>query len=155
MTLRGSQAASTNSKNSMFKIKDPKDEETLCSICANPIPNYTPKFFEGIPINPACTKCGDETESKTADQNTETENRIHTCCLPSILSSSLVPYITSSMVSHWIPITSKCFQSPGSVTTMVAHCSKLPSPGSSFISMEEVMKELEKMFDRCLEKWKL
>jgi hypothetical protein len=76
MTARTSKASSTVS---MSKIKDmnfndPKDEETFCFICADLIPNYIPKFFEGIPINPACTNCDDENDSNIVDQ-TATENR--------------------------------------------------------------------------------
>ena len=67
----GSQAPSTNSKNSLSKILD---KETLCSICADPIPDYIPKCFEDIQINPACTNFDDENESNIGDP-TATENQ--------------------------------------------------------------------------------
>ena len=34
-------------------------DETLCSICATPIPNFVPKFFDGEQFNPACDNCDD------------------------------------------------------------------------------------------------
>ena len=34
-------------------------DETLCSICASPIPNFVPKYFHGEQFNPACDKCDD------------------------------------------------------------------------------------------------
>ena len=33
--------------------------EVYCTICAVKIPDYKPKYFEDIPINPACDKCFD------------------------------------------------------------------------------------------------
>ena len=45
-------------------------EEISCSICADPLFFYTPKFCEGLPINPACSKCkdsGDESEEDNVD----------------------------------------------------------------------------------------
>ena len=150
MTVIGSQATSNNSKNYMSKILD---EGTLCSICADPIHDYIPKFFEDIQINPACTNCDDETESNIDNQTaTVNQDRTSPSCSLTLLSSSLVPSITSSMVSHWIPITYNFFQSPGSVTTMVAHCSKLPSPE---VHSSQWKKSWKKMFERCYKKLKL
>ena len=39
-------------------------DETFCSICANPIENYIPKFFYGEPFNPFCDSCMDDDTSK-------------------------------------------------------------------------------------------
>ena len=33
------------------------EEEILCSICAFPIPSYTPDYFCGEQMNPACHSC--------------------------------------------------------------------------------------------------
>ena len=46
-------------------------EETLCSICASPIPNYVPKYFHGEKFNPACNKCDDTSwmsDNSTSDE---------------------------------------------------------------------------------------
>jgi hypothetical protein len=49
------------------KPEEPADEET-CSICAEIIPNYTPKFFQGLLINPACFNCDDSQEESNDDE---------------------------------------------------------------------------------------
>ena len=54
--------------------------------------------------------------------------------------------LSSSMVSHWIPSYLTIPQSPGSITTMVNHCAKLPSPGSKLLSMQEVLEALRECF---------
>ena len=33
--------------------------DTMCSICADPIPNYKPKYFLGEAFKPACDNCDD------------------------------------------------------------------------------------------------
>ena len=43
------------------------EEETstpriICSICADPISNFKPKYFLGQPFNPTCSKCDDSFE---------------------------------------------------------------------------------------------
>ena len=83
MTVIGSQATSNNSKNYMSTILD---EGTLCSICADPIHDYIPKFFEDIQINPACTNCDDETESNIDDQTaTVNQDRTSPSCSLTLL----------------------------------------------------------------------
>ena len=42
-----------------------------CTICAESIKDYVPKYFSGIPFNPACEKCDVEVES---DENANMEN---------------------------------------------------------------------------------
>ena len=45
-------------------------EEISCSICTEPLFSYTQKFSEGLPINPACSKCNgsdDESEEDVVD----------------------------------------------------------------------------------------
>ena len=46
---------------------------------------------------------------------------------------------TTSMVANWIPLTNYSPRNPGSLSSMVTHCAKLPSPGDTFLSMEEVL----------------
>ena len=63
-------------------------------------------------------------------------------------SSSLTP----SMVSNWLPASSYSFQNPGSIPSMITHVVKLPSPGSTLLTMEEVLEEIQKMLDKFLDK---
>ena len=48
-------------------VDEPKEEET-CSICVKTIPNYTPKFSQGLLINPACSYCDDYQEDSIIDE---------------------------------------------------------------------------------------
>ena len=54
--------------------------------------------------------------------------------------------ITPSMVSNWITVNYIPKQAPSSITSMVSHCAKLPSPGDRFLSMEEVLEEMRVIF---------
>ena len=47
------------------------DSDILCSICADPIPNFKPKYFLGDAFNPACDNCDDSFEGDDSgpDQN--------------------------------------------------------------------------------------
>ena len=54
--------------------------------------------------------------------------------------------ITPSMVSHWIRVMHIPKQAPSSITSMVSHCAKLPSPGDRFLSIKEVLEEMRKIF---------
>jgi hypothetical protein len=47
-------------------VDEPKEEQT-CNICAEIIPNYTPKFFQGLLINPACSNCDDSLDEEGLD----------------------------------------------------------------------------------------
>ena len=56
------------------KVDEPKEEET-CSICVEIIPNYTPKFFQGLLINPACSNCDDsQDDSNINEEDSENNN---------------------------------------------------------------------------------
>ena len=52
---------------------DENNHDTCCSICAEPIIDYIPKYYHGLLINPACLNC-DETDDNTP--NLEEENLI-------------------------------------------------------------------------------
>jgi hypothetical protein len=123
LTLSGSPAPPTISRNSI----SPQNDETFCSICSDPIHNYTPKFFENWPINPACTNCDDENESNVSDNIIETladeiKDSLSSSVSVANIKTSIVTSIPPSMVSHWTPITQNFFQNPGSLTSMVTHC---------------------------------
>ena len=79
-----------------------------CYICAEPIPNYIPKFFHGNEINPACETCStefDDTDSK-------------------------MKVIDGSMACHMKSITNMGnVSSPSTSKTMLPNsASKLPDP---------------------------
>ena len=67
------------------------------------------------------------------------------------------------MVSHWNYQVEQIYQRPGSITSMITHCALLPPPGSSFLSMAEVLEALEnrenpmtavlEALDKALERW--
>ena len=50
---------------------EPSEAELSCTICAEPISDYIPKFFMGTEMNPACNRCQDS--SSESDQDHETE----------------------------------------------------------------------------------
>ena len=65
------------------KLVDPEDHAgPICSICACVINNYTPRYFMGSPINPACERC-DDCEHKDP------------------FSSFSLEGVPPSLVSHW------------------------------------------------------
>ena len=41
------------------------DDEVTCSICAEPIPDYIPKYFQGLLFDPTCAECDDPIEDET------------------------------------------------------------------------------------------
>ena len=104
---------------------------TLCSICGLSIPLYVPEYFLGEKYNPTCTSC------KASDSSWDPDDSFAS------FSSSCQP---SSLVSHWIPLVVKTPQRPGSLSSMITHCALLPPPGSSFISMEEVLEMMKEFF---------
>ena len=98
------------------------ENEILCSICASPIPSYTPDYFCGEKFNPACHRCKDKNSSED----------------PFASFASTPP---PSLVSHWLlPPHETLPQNPGSISFMVAHCVRFPNPGDSFISIEEALQ---------------
>ena len=44
------------------------EDEIVCTICAEPIINYVPKYFHGWLINPACQDCDDTSEESEPDE---------------------------------------------------------------------------------------
>ena len=58
-----------NTENLVAATENPSDEfiDETCSICARPIKNYAPKYFQDLLINPACSECDDSTEETDDD----------------------------------------------------------------------------------------
>ena len=66
-------AASTSSNVSPPSASVLHDSRTVCTICAEPINYYVPKYFLGIEINPACQNCQDSSLSSDFDEDFEAE----------------------------------------------------------------------------------
>ena len=95
--------------------------EILCSLCALPIPSYTPDYFCGEQMNPAF----------------HSFKRIDDVNDPFSSFPSTPP---PSLVSHWLqPPHNNPPQNPSSIVTLTAHCVRLPNPGDKFISIEEAL----------------
>ena len=114
------------------------NSRTFCSICANEMFNYKTKYFRGEALNPACTSCDDSFEGEDSGPYPIVNQHLH--------------HMYPSMVSHWVYHTHrKVVQNPSSIPSLISHCAKLPNPGSSFTTMEELKEEIRKMFQNM---WK-
>jgi myosin heavy subunit len=51
----------------------PQEVEVFCTICAELISDYVPKYFLGSELNPACYNCQDSSISPEAEQTYETD----------------------------------------------------------------------------------
>ena len=63
-------------KSTLSPVQSSKPKETVCSICAADILNYTPEYFMGEAFNPACEDCKDNSWSKDVGNPSETETSI-------------------------------------------------------------------------------
>ena len=106
---------------------------TFCSICAEPVENYQPDYFCGEKYNPACHACKSNDSSWFPN---DPFSSFPSDCQP------------SSLVSHWLlPPQEYVPQNPSSIHSLVSHCAKLPNPGDSFLSIEEVLELMRDMFE--------
>ena len=123
------------SKNRKVKVEETKETQSnsICSICGLDIQIYIPEYFLGQKYNPTCASC------KASDSSWDPDDPFTS------FPSSAQP---SSLVSHWIPSLVKTQQRPGSIPSMVTHCALLPPPGSSFLSMEEVLVMMKEFFEK-------
>ena len=86
--------ASAPPDNPPFPLKHEQQTEprVICSICADPIVNYKPKYFMGEVFNPACSKCDDSIEDD--DTGADTSTCVHT---PQCVSRQPYPPPSPSM----------------------------------------------------------
>ena len=83
--------------------------------------------------NPACQNCQSNDSSWDPDDP---------------FSSFPSPSPPISLVTHWIlPQAESPPQNPSLITSLMSHCAKFPNPGDSFISIEEALELLKKMFE--------
>ena len=60
-----------------------------------------------------------------------------------------------SLASHWLPITYLLNQNPGSLSTMRSHCFRLPNPGDSFVTSQEMLEEMRLIWKKEHEECKI
>ena len=124
----------------------------------------SPKYFLGETFNPACSDCDDTFDGDISDPDPNGRKHAQQCVLrqpfspptpskPSLGKNEMIeprdlfePSFLPSMVSHWNPNFTKSFQRSSNITTMISHCVLLPPPGSSFITMAEVVEAFDKIF---------
>ena len=130
-------AATTRSD--IIEVGSSTSDLDSCSLCSEAIINYIPEYFLGEVINPACDKCkldaGLLIESGVLDP----------------FSSFPIDEVPPSLLSHWIPPSSSRDSRPRSLLylpSMRAHYVLLPNPGSSLVSMEEVLREFKTMMEK-------
>ena len=129
--------------------------QTLCSICAKEIVNYKPKYFLGEVFNPACSDCDDSIEGDNTGPDYDGCSHSPQCVLRQPYPPPASFSMPTSMVSHWIPqnnMNKTLARNPSSISTLITHCVKLPNPGDSFLSMEEILEEIRNMFKNM---WKI
>ena len=117
------------------EVTEDPNVNNICNICAAIIRNYCPEHFCGESYNPTCENCKANDNSWIPDDP---------------FASFPSPHQPSSLVSHWIPANMNTPQRPGSISSMIVHCPYFPPPGSSFISMEEVLDLMREFFKRPL-----
>ena len=69
-SLRENSASAFPTVKPMNDSQEYEDEVALdetCSICARPIPDYNPRYSDGLLWNPACSDCEDSNEDDTDD----------------------------------------------------------------------------------------
>ena len=82
--------------------------EVFCNLCAEPIPNYIPKFFHENEINPACNSCYEHSDDSENSENSEAKS--NTGSKSSFENPLLDPSIST--------LTNDCQNSPISETMM-------------------------------------
>lgn len=131
----------TETYNEKHAEPEQNTSEITCTICGDLIYNFQPNYFCGEMCNPACQTC------KANDRLWSQDNPFAS------FPTSSPP---ASLVSHWLlPPLEISPQNPGSIPSLVCHCVKLPNPGDTFISMEEVFELMKKLFDEKLSNFRL
>jgi hypothetical protein len=64
-----SEASSSSKPTQTEKLPEEVASDATCSICVRPIPNYVPRYSNGLLWNPACSDCDDPSDT---DENDET-----------------------------------------------------------------------------------
>ena len=117
----------TVSEKSTFRNE--KTNEITCSICASNIPDFTPEYFCGELLNPACEAC------KACDSLWNPDDPF---------SSFSSPCQPTSLVSHWLLPSEKVLpQNPSSFLSMVSHFIPSQQNGQKLVTKEEFLEIFE------------
>ena len=108
------------------------NSRTFCSLCSDPVNDYQPEYFCGEKYNPACQTC------KSNDSSWFPNDPF------SSFPSDCQPV---SLVSHKLLPQESLPQNPSSIHSLVSHCVKLPNPGDSLITMEELLELMRDLFE--------
>ena len=123
------EAKEIKSENKRRKTKNSKvsiipSEAIICSISAQIIPGYTPEYFCGEQIHPACELCK-KNSSSSSDP------------FSSFPASAQPP----SLVSHWLlPHTNDVPRNPSSIVSLLPHCVQFTTPGNSSLPITEALE---------------
>ena len=108
--------------------------EIMCTICSIVIDNYIPVYFCGHEVNPACSRCRSDDVLLDPFYSFPNDD------------------MPSTLVTHWIPISffnnSRQYGALSTITTLRSHYLKLPNPGGSFTSMEDLMQEFRVLLNK-------
>ena len=120
-----------------IKIKNTSQAPVMrCTVCAVNIEDHVPEYYAGEPLNPICEECQQDANLLESDLSLNP------------FSSIPVHGIPISLVSHWILPNDGPHYSFSTLPTLMAHYVQIPTPGSKFLSMEEVLEEMNRIMDQ-------
>ena len=99
------------------------------------MPDYTPQYFSGYKLRPACDIC----LKKNPIENQES------------LPFSAFPFgeIPSSLATHWIqPFKLSTLPSISSSVSFRSHCTKFPNPGEVLYTASDILHELKELMKK-------
>ena len=112
------------------------DSSTVaCSLCSRAMINYSPQYFSGYKLHPACVIC------LKRDSLIDEE--------PDPFSSFPSSSIPSSLLTHWIQPYQLSFSPPISASvSLKSHYVKLPNPVEILYTAQDILLELKELMKR-------
>ena len=101
---------------------------------------------EKTDLNQNCLECSDSTTSSS----TTTMSCYSELTSISSFPTTAGPFCTS-MISHWNPSPITLPLMPSSITTMITHCLRLPSPTFSLCSAQEYQEMIERIIEKAFD----
>ena len=130
-------------ENARITIRSLKEEKSQLKTCKTQLETKVRKL-EKKRKNETIVKTI-KSQNKDENSNLKTLNQV---------TYSHTPSLIPSMVSHHNPHFVQTFQKPTSVTSMISHCVQSPPPGSSFLSMKEIIEAFEKAAEKMMQSMK-